>query len=254
MLNIVLPIAGHGRRFQEKGFPLPKPLIPVHGIPMIELVVSNIRPQQPCRFIFVTLQEHVDRFQIDRKLHGIAPDCKVVVVDRVTEGAACTVLLAKAFIDNDAPLMVANSDQWVDVDINDYLYAMDSPCAEGMIMTMWADDPKWSYVRRDAHGRVSEVVEKRVISNDATVGVYNFRRGSDFVWAAEEMIRRNLRVNDEFYVAPVYNHLIARGASICVYNVGREADGMYGLGVPEDLDLFVSHPASEKAVRLARGT
>jgi NDP-sugar pyrophosphorylase family protein len=238
MLNIVIPMAGRGSRFQSAGYELPKPLIPVAGRPMIERVIQNLRPLQKHRFIFICLDEHIEQYGVDRQLTEWAPGCAVVTVRQVTEGAACTVLLAREYIDNGDQLMIANSDQWVDIDINTYLTQMNNEQLDGLIMTMWADDPKWSFVRFDQTGAICEVVEKQVVSHEATVGIYNFRRGSDFVLAAEEMIRKNLRVNNEFYVAPVYNQLIAAGKCFSCYNIGKEADGMYGLGIPADLTIF----------------
>jgi NDP-sugar pyrophosphorylase family protein len=146
--------------------------------------------------------------------------------------------------------MLANSDQWVDIDINAYLEEQDRQQADGLIMTMWADHPKWSYVGLDGAGRVNRVVEKQVISNEATVGIYNYRRGCDFVRAAEQMIAKNLRVNNEFYVAPTYNEMIGWGSKVTYFNVGREGDGMYGMGVPSDLCDFLELEISHKAVRV----
>src|SRR5262245_34605695 len=202
MLNIVLPIAGRGSRFTVAGYTQPKPLIPLHGVPMIAAVVQNVRPRCEHRFIFVALAEHLEHAGMRDTLAVAAPGCIVISVDRVTEGAACTVLLAKDYINSDDPLMLANSDQWVDVDIDDYLASMDRQRADGLIMTMRADDPKWSFVGLNGNRMVTRVVEKEVISNEATVGIYTFRRGSDFVRAAERMIARNLRVNDGLTVGP----------------------------------------------------
>jgi dTDP-glucose pyrophosphorylase len=248
MLNIVLPIAGRGSRFAVAGYTQPKPLIPVHGMPMIATVVRNVRPRCAHRFIFVALAEHLEHAGMREALTLAAPGCVIVPVDRVTEGAACTVLLASEHINSDAPLMLANSDQWVDIDIDDYLASMDRQRADGLIMTMRAADPKWSFVGLNGKRMVTRVVEKEVISNEATVGIYNFRRGSDFVRAAETMIARDLRVNNEFYVAPVYNELIGDGARIAIYNVGSEGAGMYGLGIPSDLEQFLADPISLRAV------
>jgi dTDP-glucose pyrophosphorylase len=215
---------------------------------MIAAVVRNVRPRCAHRFIFVALAEHLERAGMREALALAAPGCIIVPVERVTEGAACTVLLAREHINSDDPLMLANSDQWVDIDIDDYLASMERQRADALIMTMKADDPKWSFVGLNGHRLVTRVVEKHVISNEATVGIYNFRRGSDFVRAAEQMIAKNLRVNDEFYVAPVYNELIAEGARIAIYNVGREGAGMYGLGIPSDLEQFLADPISLRAV------
>ena len=237
MVNIVLPIAGRGSRFRQAGFALPKPLIPVHGRPMIEVVVENIRPTVSHRFTFVALEEHLDKLGLRCVLERIAPGCNIVAISGVTEGAACTVLCARNQINNDDPVMIANSDQWVRADMDESLSVMTREHADGLIMTMWADHPKWSYARLNAKGQVVEVVEKQVVSHHATVGIYNFRVGRDFVRAAERMIEQNIRVNNEFYVAPVYNQIIAEGANVLTFNLGRVGDGMWGLGTPEDTPL-----------------
>jgi NDP-sugar pyrophosphorylase family protein len=245
-MNIVIPMAGRGSRFQKEGYELPKPLIHVCGQPMIKRVIDNLRPNRDHRFIFLCLKEHIDTYRIDEQLHSWAPGCAIVTVDQVTDGAACTVLLAKNEITNDEPLMIANSDQWIDADINEYLSVMDETNIDGLIMTMWADDPKWSFVRFDNSGRICEVIEKEVVSNEATVGIYNYRYGKDFVASAEAMISKNERVNNEFYVAPVYNGMISLGKNIGYFNIGKEANGMYGLGIPADLTLFESLPVALK--------
>lgn len=250
MINIVIPMAGHGSRFSKAGYELPKPLIPIHNKPMIEAVINNIKPKrQEYRFIYLCLKSHIDKYEIDKLLKTITPNCEIVIVDSVTEGAACTVLLAERFINNDDALMIANSDQWVDIDIDDYLEHIDKENADGLIMTMFADDPKWSYVRYSGN-KICEVVEKKVVSNDATVGIYNYRHGKEFVSAAKTMIRKNFRVNNEFYVAPAYNEMISLGNKIVTYNIGREFDGMYGLGIPEDLEKFRKIHLSNKAEQI----
>lgn len=246
-LNIVIPMAGRGSRFATAGYELPKPLIDVRGRPMISCVVENIRPTRAHRFIFLVLAEHVREHRVDDLLREIAPGCEIVLVDETTQGAACTVLLARDLIDDRTPLMIANSDQWVGCDIDDYLASTDDAEVGGVIMTMWADHPKWSYARLDERQSVLEVVEKEVVSNDATTGIYNFRCGAEFVQAADRMIERDLRVNGEFYVAPAYNQLIEDGVEIRTFNIGAAARGMYGLGTPEDLEAFLAAPESERS-------
>ncbi len=244
MLNIVIPMAGRGSRFAKVGYTMPKPLIDVHGHYMIECVTENIRPRTEHRFIYICLAEHLQKYDLENQLQKIAPGCIVVPVDKVTEGAACTVLLAEKFIDNNDSLMIANSDQYVDIDINDYISAGEG--FDGLIMTMFADDNKWSFIKYDESRLVTMVREKEVISNEATVGIYNFARGRDYVSYAHKMIELNLRVNNEFYVAPVYNMLIEDNKKITFYNVGKLDAGMYGLGVPEDLNKFLTNPISHK--------
>lgn len=238
MINIVIPMAGLGSRFVQAGYTQPKPLIPVFGRSMIELVVANLRPSAPHRFIFICQRAHDEQHGVGTLLRDLAPGCEIILIDGVTEGAACTVLLAESLIDNRDPLLIANCDQYVDIDIDAFLDRALEPQADGTIMTMPGDHPKWSYVRRGPSGWVEDVREKEVISNEATVGIYYFQRGAEFVQAAHAMIARNERVNNEFYVAPVYNQLIARGARIGTYDIGN---AMFGIGTPDDLQAFLSH-------------
>jgi dTDP-glucose pyrophosphorylase len=248
MLNIVVPMAGAGSRFAKVGYKDPKPLIPVHGVPMIKLVIENLRPATPHRFIFICQKPHLEPFGLEAKLKAWGGTNTVITtVPGLTEGAACTVLTVKDIIDNDDALMIANCDQYIGSSIDDYLADMQRRNLDGLIMTLKSDHPKWSYAAIDGNGHATNVVEKKVISEHATVGIYNYRRGRDFVTAAEAMIAQNLRVNNEFYVAPVYNQLIAMGQKIGIYDIGTEMDGMYGIGTPEDLEAFLQLPISRHA-------
>lgn len=250
MLNIVIPMAGLGSRFAQAGFTDPKPFIQVEGLPMVELVVRNLRPNRPHKFIFICQQAHLDRYAFYRRLQKLAPRCEVVGLSGITQGAACSVLAASQFINNDQPLMIANSDQWVDTNIDDYLETMERRDLDGLIMTFNSSESKWSYVLRDEQNWVRKVVEKEVVSNEATVGIYNFRRGEDFCRLAKEMIKRDERSMGEFYVAPVYTHFYKEGFKrIDTYQIGT---GMYGLGTPDDLATFIKSDVLEKALNSGR--
>ncbi len=231
-MNIVVPMAGKGSRFTEAGYKLPKPLIEINGHPMIEFVIRNITPSLDHKFIFICQQEHKDKYNMEKLLKKLAPESIIIPITYVTEGAACTVLLAEKYIDNDMPLMIANCDQYVDTDIDEYIKNMEG--YDGLIMTMPADDPKWSFIKYKEK-LVTLVREKEIISDQATVGIYNYKHGSDFVKYAHQMMEKNVRVNNEFYVAPVYNEMISDGLNITYSDVGEK---MYGLGTPDDLNIF----------------
>jgi len=248
MLNIVIPMAGAGSRFALAGYKDPKPLIPVHGTPMIKVVIDNLTPKCEHRFIFICQSKHVEEYGLRKALNEWAPGCVIVELDGLTEGAACTVYTAKHLINENNPVMIANSDQYVDVSIDDYLSTMDTEDLDGLIMTMKADDPKWSFVGFNDTGLISRVVEKEVISDEATVGIYNFHSGTQLISAIETMFSKDLRVNGEFYVAPAYNEMIETGAKVAHYNIGSEGQGMYGLGIPTDLNYFLDSPISKKNV------
>ena len=250
MLNIVIPMAGAGSRFAVAGYKDPKPLIQIHGVPMIRLIIENLKPSISHRFIFICQREHVLAYVLKDKLGDWAPGCEILELDGLTKGAACTVLKAKSLINSDYPLMIANSDQYVDIAIDNYLDAMSKNYLDGLIMTMTTTDPKWSFVKLSTENLVLDVVEKKAISNEATVGIYNYKHGKDFVNAAEKMIELNQSVNGEFYVAPAYNLMIQENRKIGIFNIGAEGAGMYGLGIPSDLDLFLKLPLSLEATRI----
>jgi HAD superfamily hydrolase (TIGR01509 family) len=234
-LNVLIPMAGAGSRFQQAGYTFPKPLIDVKGKPMIQVVVENLNID--ANYIFVVQKEHREKYNLDTLLNLITPNCKIVEVDGLTEGAACTALLAKEYIDTGDPLFFANSDQFVEWDSNEFMYKMNETEADGGIVTFKSTHPKWSFAKIDNKGNVTEVAEKNPISDIATVGFYYWKQGSDFVRYAERMIEKNIRVNNEFYVCPVFNQAIEDNKKIKVYDIPK----MWGLGTPEDLNLFLQN-------------
>jgi HAD superfamily hydrolase (TIGR01509 family) len=234
-LNVLIPMAGNGSRFAQAGYTFPKPLIEVHGKPMIQVVIENLNID--ANYIFLVQKDHYEKYNLKHLLNLIAPNCKIVQVDGITEGAACTTLLAKEFIDNDQPLVMANSDQYIDWDSNNVMYSFVADEIDGGILTFKATHPKWSYAKLNDAGFVDEVAEKKPISDNATVGVYYWRKGSDYVKYAEQMISKNIRTNNEFYVCPVFNEAIADGKKIRV----KQIDRMWGIGTPEDLNYFLEH-------------
>jgi len=232
-LNVLIPMAGAGSRFEQAGYTFPKPLIEVRNKPMIQVVVENLNLD--ANYIYVVQKAHREKYNLDTLLNLITPGCKIVETEGVTEGAACTALLAKEFINNDAPLFFANSDQFVEWDSNEFMYKMQETNADGGIVTFTATHPKWSFAKVDDNGLVAEVAEKNPISNIATVGYYYWKAGSDFVKYAEQMIDKNIRVNNEFYVCPVFNEAIGDSKQIRTFNT----KAMWGLGTPEDLKYYL---------------
>ena len=233
-LNVLIPMAGAGSRFQQAGYTFPKPLIDVMGKPMIQVVVENLNID--ANFIYVVQKEHRIKYNLDTLLNLITPGCKVVEVDGLTEGAACTALLAKGYIDNDNPLFFANSDQFVEWDSNEFMYKMNETDSDGGIVTFRSTHPKWSFTKINDKGFVVEVAEKNPISDIATVGFYYWKKGSDFVKYAEQMIEQDIRVNNEFYVCPVFNQAIQDNKKIRTFDIPK----MWGLGTPEDLNSYLN--------------
>lgn len=234
-LNVLIPMAGAGSRFEQAGYTFPKPLIDVNGEPMIKVVSENLNLK--ANFIYIVQKKHREKYNLDTLLNLITPNCKIVEVDELTEGAACTTLLAKEFINNDQPLIMANSDQFIEWDSNEFMYKMNETNADGGIVTFTSTHPKWSFAKIDENGFVTEVAEKKPISDIATVGVYYWKRGSDYVKYAEQMISKNVRVNNEFYVCPVFNEAIGDNKKIRVFNIKK----MWGIGTPEDLNYYLEH-------------
>jgi HAD superfamily hydrolase (TIGR01509 family) len=234
-LNVLIPMAGAGSRFMQQGYTFPKPLIEVNGKPMIQVVVENLNID--AHYIFIVQEEHYEKYNLKYLLNLIAPGCDIVQVNGVTEGAACSTLLAKDYINSDAPLLIANSDQYIEWNSNEYMYAFTADEIDGGIITFEASHPKWSYAKIGDNGFISEVAEKKVISNEATVGIYYWKHGSDYVKYAEDMIAKNIRVNNEFYICPVFNQAIEDDKKIKAKRVNK----MWGIGTPEDLENFLKN-------------
>ena len=238
MINIVIPMAGQGSRFAKAGYEKPKPFIDVAGKPMIVRVLENLSYPN-ARYILIARKEHMEKEkelvkQIEKESNAI-----FIPIDKLTEGTACTVLYARKYINNDEPLLIANSDQIVDMNIDDFIDDCKERQLDGSILTFIDkfQDPKWSFAKIDEQGFVTKVKEKVVISKYATVGIYLYSKGKDFVNATIDMIIENERVNGEFYTCPAYNYAIKNGLKIGIYNIDFKQ--MHGIGTPEDLGKFL---------------
>lgn len=233
--TVLIPMAGSGKRFKDQGYELPKPLIDIMGKTMIQWVVENLNID--ANFVFIVQKEHYEKYNLKSHLNLLAPGCKVVLAGEERKGAAWDTLLAKNYINNDNHLLIANSDQFVEWDSCDFMYNMLSNDCDGGILTFKANETKWSYAKTDELGYVLEVAEKKVISENATVGIYYWKRGSDYVRFAEQMISKDIKINNEFYVCPVFNEAIEDNKKLKIY----PAQKMWGLGTPEDLDYFLNN-------------
>lgn len=237
-VTIVVPMAGQGKRFADAGYERPKPFIEVHGYPMIERVLRNLSITG-ARNVILARKEHVQAYP--SLIEALVQSFRLTVIEvqDVTEGTACTVLQARQSIPADRPLLIANCDQLVDLDMS----AMVRDCLDrgldGSIL-VFEDrqrNPKWSFVQIDGQGLVTRVREKDPISDLATVGIYLFTKASLFFDCAIDMIARNDRINGEFYTCPVYNYAISQGAKIGIFGIAPEQ--MHGLGTPEDLAIYL---------------
>lgn len=228
-------MAGMGKRFADVGYQDPKPFIPVKGKIMVERVLNNLHYKN-ARYILIARKEHVEarKDQVDylKKKYNVI----IETVDKITDGAACTVLKVHRYINNDAPLLIANSDQIIDASIADFIDDCLKRNLDGSILTFPNNHPKWSYAKTNQDGLVTEVREKVVISNKATVGIYFFKQGKDFVNGALDMISEADKVNHEYYVCPIYNHLIKVGKKIGIFDISETQ--MHGTGTPEDLEIY----------------
>ena len=238
-LNVVIPMAGKGSRFEQTGlYTFPKPLIDVNGKPMIQVVIENLNLDiNKTQFIYICQKEHLDKYNLVYLLNILTPNCKIITVECITEGAACSILIAKEYINNDTHLLLANSDQFMEWNSNVFMYSMQDKEIDGGIVTFENTHPKWSYAKLGDDNFVVEVAEKKPISTHATTGIYFWKKGSDFVKYAEQMIDKNIRINNEFYTCPVFNEAIEDERKIRIFPI----DKMWGIGTPEDLQYYLNN-------------
>jgi len=236
MINVLIPMAGLGSRFADAGYMDPKPMIDVNGIPMIQAVVESLGVEG--NYIFIVQKEHSEKYKLKLFLNKVVPGAVVIEIDGVTDGAARTTLLAKEFIDNEHPLIIANSDQIVEWDGQGFIDLLQSGNA---IALFKAYEDKWSYAEIQ-NDRIVRVAEKEVISNNASVGIYGWTSGANYVKYAEQMILKEIRTKNEFYICPVYNEAIKDGCLVLPYFVNK----MFGVGTPEDLRSYLSNIVSKR--------
>lgn len=233
-MQIIIGMAGAGRRFADSGYTLPKPLCRVGDTTMIQKAVDSLGIDG--KYIFVVLHEHLLQYKwLEAHLASLARYVTIVKLNEVTDGAACSLLTAKQYIDTDEPLISINSDQVLHWDSQKFI----SKCKEepdvSWIMTYPHTDIKHSFVKVDNNGMVIETAEKVAISEMASVGLYHWSKGSLFVKGAEEMIANNDKHNNEYYLAPVYNYT-CKNNIVKPYEV--QATNFTPVGTPADLATY----------------
>lgn len=241
-LNLVLPAAGAGKRFREVGFNIAKPLIPVHGIPMIIWVLANFPIERFSKIWIIAQKKDMIVTSLSPVLNSIAEKIEFIEIDKVTDGPACTLGLALEQMNPDDAIISANTDQYVFNGLDSYVDSVMDQSFAGSVLTMSASGNAWSYVGRNATGGVERIVEKVEISDEATVGIYGWSKVSHAIESIEAMKIAGDRVNNEFYVGPSYNYLISNNLKINTKHVGKHGKSVHGLGVPIDLQNFLARP------------
>ena len=234
--NILIPMAGHGSRFIKEGFKNIKPMIKLLDKTFIQWSVESLGIDGD--FIFVVLQEHY--FLLSEHLNQIAPNCKIVTVPEVTRGAAETCLAAKEYINNESSLIITNSDQIFEWDSESYIDYLKKVDPDSNVITVKSETDKFSYIQLDENGKGLKLAEKEVISNNGLVGIHYWKHGNYFVDSAEEMIKRNIRSKNEFYVSLTYNLLIENGLNVTAYEL-KNTDKYLSIGTPEQVYDFLDY-------------
>jgi NDP-sugar pyrophosphorylase family protein len=247
-IQLVIPMAGLGSRFSQAGYKVPKPLIPIHGIPMYQVVVNNLMHESIASLTIVCPRGWGLLREIVGALSTHDVPLNIVEVDELTEGPASTVWLAKPHLHPDLPVVVANSDQYVDADLSEFYDRVSGSGSRSVILCMEDSDKKWSYVRQSSEGLAEEVREKQVISNLATVGIYGFSSANVMLEAFQEMFSAKDSTLGEYFVAPAYNYIIKQGHPVSVVNLGPVGTVMHGMGIPVDFESFLRKPVSLQAI------
>lgn len=241
---VVILMAGRGTRTQSISPEVPKPLIKIHSIPMIDWVIANFLTIKPEKFVFVAQKEVSQKYGLHQYFKKYNVPFEIVELDGPNEGAAISALAAQSFYKN-RELILTNSDQYLTVNLKSFVEKAHHQKSDGAILTMRATGPKWSYVRLNGLDEVTEVAEKKEISQTATCGIYWFKNGNNFVTAAQAMIDNNDRTNNEFYIAPVYNYLIKDSKKITIFDCQTNNNKFFGLGTSADLQAFQDLPESK---------
>jgi len=230
--NILIPMAGLGSRFIKEGFKVPKQIINIKDKHLIDISLDCLN-YKDCNLIFVLRDEHVYNHHMDELLiKKFGDDISIVVLDQLTDGSVCSCLFAEKLINNDSPLVIHT----LDIEFRPVFdpHVMETLDADGLILTFKSNSTNYSYAQLDRNGNVTKTAEKKAISPNACVGIYGFKKGSDFCKYANEMIDRDLRTKNEFYISPLYNILIEDGKKI----VTESVDKMHIFGTPDEYNFY----------------
>ena len=238
-MNLVIPMAGDSKIFKDAGFKYNKNFTEINHKPLFQRVFDSAKNIGEGNFIFVVSKEDAQKFHINKSLKLLAPNCRVIVAQGQTAGAACSVLLAAEFIDNDDELIIFNGDQVLECDLKKILSKFRAENWDGGIVTFESLHPRWSFVRLDENNFVIETAEKDPISNHATAGFYYFKHGKDFVESVKAMIHKDANVNGFYYVCPAYNEMIIRQKVIGCVEI--DSRNYYPLTTPKEVDEYEAH-------------
>tara|TARA_Y100000289_G_scaffold14234_1_gene13371 strand:- start:13541 stop:14149 length:609 start_codon:yes stop_codon:yes gene_type:complete len=192
--------------------------------------MSCIKTEE-CNMIFVIRRDTVDNNQMDKVLRSkFGDDITIVIAETETEGTVSSCLLAEKYIDNDLSLSITTLDMYFEPHFDP-----SKVDGDGTLLTFDANNPAYSYSLLGEDGFVVKTAEKQVISNNAHAGLYHFGKGSDFVRLSKEMIKRDIRVKNEFYVAPLYNLFIEEGKKIAILPIDR----LWSMGTPDERKHFL---------------
>lgn len=236
MINIVIPMAGAGSRFQKAGYKLPKPFIDVNGKMMIERVLDGIRYPN-AHYTLIIRKE----FEIENKamLEKLSREYNIafVSVEKLTQGASCTALAAMEIINNSFPVVFVDSDNiFENPAFTAFLDEAQNEAVDGSLLTVNSDKDCFSYAKV-VDGFVTETREKEVISNHAITGAYYFAHGSDFCRFATEMMMYGDKAKNEYYLSNVYNRAASKGLKISVFDISLS--DWHCVGTPEQLNEYL---------------
>jgi dTDP-glucose pyrophosphorylase len=238
-MNILIPMAGRGVRFSNKGYELPKPLIQIKEKPLIQHAIDTL--DLDGRYIFVIQKSHREIYNIDSLLKQITDKPSIIEIDGITDGPACSALLAKEYIDNDDELVIANCDQIMNWNSDIFLHNV--RLYDGAVVTYHETSNKNSYAKIDKNGFVERIVEKEVISNISLNGIHYWKKGKYFITSSEQMISENCRFNKEFYIGPSYNYMILNNLKVGIFHIPNEQHN--AVGIPEDLERYLHYGYKE---------
>lgn len=234
-MNIVIPMAGRGVR--TASFMVPKPLIKFRNKTMLELAVESLGIDG--NYIFIQRDYENEEWNAELKsiTRRLAPSSKTILINYVTEGPACSALLASPLLLNNLPLVITNCDQIMHWDASHFESFINSTEHAGVVVTYNSDTPRNSYVKLDDRGIALEFAEKRVISNESLNGIHYWKRSRDFIDSSLQMIQNNDTVNGEYYIAPSFNYLINKGKTITNYHINK--DQHFAVGTSDDINYYL---------------
>jgi dTDP-glucose pyrophosphorylase len=235
MINILIPLAGNNKFEHDSEYIYPKPLLEIRGKTILEHVIDNFAEiEKEKHYIFVLTSQDCKQYNLDSTIRLLVKNCEIIKLDNITEGTLCTALMAIDCINNSTPLIISNADQIFQESLADLIVHFEN--YDAGVPVFESVHPRWSYVRVNKNNEIIQTAEKKPISKNAIAGLFYFKHGKEFIESAMDVIKKDTRREDKFYISSTLNEMVLKNKKILAHKIDKNK--YYSFYTPQKIKDF----------------